>query len=55
MHKKGDITFRYLVLLILALIALVVIIIMFTKGFDYLFEQVRWALGFVFDLKPKGM
>lgn len=55
MHKKGDITFRYLVLLILGLIVLIVVLIIFTKGFDFLFEQVRWALRFVFGLKPKGM
>lgn len=53
MKKKGDITFKFLVLLILALIVLTVVLIMFTKGFNYLFDNVRWALDWVFSLKPQ--
>ncbi len=55
MHKRGDLAFKYLVLMILAILVLVVVLIMFTKGFDYLFDQVRWVLRFVISMKPKGL
>lgn len=55
MHKKGDLAFKYLVLMILALVVLIVVLIMFTKGFDYLFDQVRWVLRSVISMKPEGL
>lgn len=55
MRKDGDITLGYLVKLILAAIVLVTVLVIFTKGFDYLFDKIRWALSFVFDLSPKGL
>lgn len=55
MQKKGDVIINYLILLILVLIVLVVVLMIFTKGFDFLFDKVRWALKFVFSMKPKGL
>ena len=55
MQKKGDIVFRYLILFILGIIVLVVVLIMFTKGFDYMFEKVRFVLRSVIGMRPKGL
>lgn len=55
MQKKGDIVINYMVLLILALIVLVVVLVIFTGGFGFLFDKVRWAFRFILELGPKGI
>ncbi len=55
MQKKGDIVINYMVLLILALVILVTVLIIFTGGFGFLFDKVRWAFRFIFELGPRGM
>ncbi len=55
MQKKGDISINFLILFILALIVLVIVLIVFTQGFDALFGKIKWALDFVFDMKPEGL
>ncbi|MFH0752802.1 MAG: hypothetical protein V1914_04385 [archaeon] len=55
MYKRGDLTFRYLVLMILALIVLVTVLVMFTNGFDFLFEKFRWAWDAIISMKPAGL
>ncbi len=55
MQKRGSVVVDYLILLILALVVLVVVIIIFTKGFNGLFDYLRSAVKFTFNLKPKGL
>ena len=53
--KRGDIAFKYLILVILALVVLILVLIFFSRGYNFLFDKIKWAVSFIFDLGPKGM
>ncbi len=55
MPKRGDIVINYTVMLVLAIAVLLVVLVIFTKGYEVIFDKVRWALRFVLNLSPAGM
>jgi hypothetical protein len=52
LFKKGDLTFRYIVLMVLGLMVLVVIIMIFLKGSGYFVDKLKTMWAQVSGFKP---